>query len=92
MPGQSAMMTNGDVTTVVTSAKGQELDIKYNGRGGSGVRHVVVPKGTPIVLFSPGDHAALKPGAQAMAFAAKGPDGELHATGVLTSESGPLPF
>ena len=93
MPGQSAMMTNGDVTMVATGAKGHELDIKYNGRGGSGVRHVVVPPGTPIVMFSPGDHAALKPGAQVLVFAAKGADGALHAMGVLTSgDGGPLPF
>ncbi len=93
MPGQNAMMTNGDVTMVATGAKGQELDIKYNGRGGSGVRHVVVPPGTPIVMFSQGDHAALKPGAQVLVFAAKGADGALHAMGVLTSgDGGPLPF
>ena len=93
MPGQSAMMTNGDVTMVATGAKGQELDIKYNGRGGSGVRHVVVPTGTPIVMFTQGDHAALKAGAQVLVFAAKGADGALHAMGVLTSgDGGPLPF
>jgi len=93
MPGQSAMMTNGDVTMVATGAKGQELDIKYNGRGGSGVRHVVVPPGTPIVMFTQGDHAALKPGAQVLVFAGKGADGALHAMGVLTSgDGGPLPF
>ena len=92
MPGQTAMMTNGDVTMVATGAKGQELDIKYNGRGGSGVRHVTVPTGTPVVLFSQGDHAALKAGAPVLVFAGKGPDGELHATGVLTTDGGPLPF
>ena len=93
MPGQNAMMTNGDVTMIATGAKGRELDIKYNGRGGSGVRHVVVPPGTPIVMFSPGDHAALKAGAQVLVFAAKGQDGVLHAMGVLTSaDGGPLPF
>jgi hypothetical protein len=91
MPGQNAMMTNGDVTTVVTGAKGQELDIKYNGRGGQGVRHVVVPPGTPVVLFTQGDHSAIKPGAQVLVFAAKGPDGMLHAMGVLTGENGAAP-
>ena len=93
MPGGAAMMTNGDVTAVVTSAKGQELDIKYNGRGGAGVRHVVVPPGTPVVLFSEGDPSSLKPGAQVMAFGAPGADGAVHAAGVLTGENGgPLPF
>jgi hypothetical protein len=91
MPGQSAMMTNGDVTTVVTGAKGHELDIKYNGRGGSGTRHVVVPPGTPVVLFTQGDHSVIKPGAQVLAFAAKGADGNLHATTILTGENGAAP-
>ena len=92
MPGQTAMMTNGDVTMVATGAKGQELDIKYNGRGGSGVRHVTVPPGTPVVLFSQGAHADLKTGAPVLVFAGKGPDGVLHAMGVLTTDGGPLPF
>jgi hypothetical protein len=91
MPGQDAMMTNGDVTATVAGAKGQEITIKYNGRGGQGVRRVVVPPGTPIVLFSPGDHSALKPGAQVVLFAVKGPDGALHAGGVLTGENGAAP-
>ena len=91
MPGQSAMMTNGDVTMVVASAKGQEMDIKYNGRGGAGVRHVVVPPGTPIVLFTQGEHSVIKPGAQVLVFAAKGADGVLHAGGVLTGENGAAP-
>lgn len=91
MPGQDAMMTNGDVTTIVTSAKGQEIDIKYNGRGGSGVRHVVVPPGTPVVQFAPGDRSLIKPGAQVVIFAFKGPDGVLHAMGVITGENGAKP-
>ena len=93
MPGNAGMMTNGDVTMVAAGAKGQELDIKYNGRGGAGVRHVTVPPGTPVVLFTQGDHAALHAGANVLVFAAKGADGALHAMGVLTSENGAaLPF
>lgn len=91
MPGQDAMMTNGDVTTTVASAKGQQIDIKYNGRGGSGVRHVVVPPGTPVVQFTPGDRSVIKPGAQVVIFAFKGPDGVLHAMGVITGENGAAP-
>ena len=86
-----SMMTNGDVTMVVTSAKGRELDIKYNGQGGAGVRHVVVPPGTPIVTFAAGDRSILKPGAQVLIFATTGPDGKLHAGGVTTSENGAAP-
>ena len=89
--GAGSMMTNGDVTMVVTGAKGQELDIKYNGNGGSGVRHVVIPPGTPIVTFTPGDRAVLKPGAQVLIFAFKGADGMLHAGSVTTGENGAKP-
>jgi len=86
-----SMMTNGDVTMVVTSAKGRELDIMYNGQGGAGVRHVVVPPGTPIVTFAAGDRSILKPGAQVLIFATTGPDGKLHAGGVTTGENGAAP-
>jgi hypothetical protein len=88
---QGSMMTNGDVTMVVTGAKGQELDIKYNGRGGTGTRHVTVPPGTPIVTFSAGDQSMIKPGAQVFIIAAKGPDGMLHARSVTTGENGSAP-
>ncbi len=91
MPGQDAMMTNGDVTMVVADAKGEELDIKYNGRGGSGVRHVVAPPGTPVVQFTPGEQAMIKPGVNVLVFAAKGEDGALHANGVITGEGGAAP-
>ena len=91
MPGQTAMMTNGDVTNVVMGAKGQELEIKYNGRGGSGVRHVVVPPGTPIVMFTPGDRAMITPGVSVLVFAAKAADGSLSGRGVTIGENGKPP-
>ncbi len=81
MPGQQAMMTNGDVTTIVTGANGQELDIKYSGQGGSGTRHVVVPKGTPVIAITPVDRSALTAGATVTAFAAK-TDGGLNAIAI----------
>ena len=71
MPGQSAMMTNGDVTMVVAGTSGQEMDIKYSGQGGSGTRHVVVPKGTPVIAITPVDRSTLKAGTTITAFAAK---------------------
>ena len=56
------------------------------------MRHVTVPPGTPVVLFSPGAHTDLKTGGPVLVFAGKGPDGALHAMGVLTTDGGPLPF
>ena len=84
-------MTNGDVTNVVTGAKGQELDIKYNGRGGSGAFHTVVPPGTPVVLFTQGDQSMVKPGINVLVFAAKAADGSLSAQGLVTGENGAAP-
>jgi hypothetical protein len=89
--GAGSMMTNGDVTMTVASTKGREMDIKYNGQGGQGVRHVVVPPGTPIVTFSPGAQSMLKPGWNVLIFATTGPDGKLHANGVTTGENGVAP-
>ncbi len=91
MPGQTAMMTNGDVTNVVASASGQQLDIKYNGRGGAGVRHVVVPPGTPVVMFTQGDKAMVKPGISVSLYAAKAADGSLSAQRLTTGENGSAP-
>ncbi len=85
------MMTNGDVTNVVTGAKGQELDIKYSGRGGAGAFHTVVPPGTPVVLFTQGDQSIVKPGISVLVFAAKAADGSLSAQGLLTGENGAAP-
>ncbi len=91
MPGQAGMMTNGDVTMTVTGAAGQELDIKYSGQGGSGVRHVVIPPGTPIIAITPADRAALKPGAEVGVFAAKDDKGMLSAVAVNLGEDGKPP-
>ncbi len=87
--GAGTMMTNGDVTVVGSS--GRELTIKYNGQGGAGERKVTVPAGTPIVTFSQGAQSMLKPGWFVLVFAAKGPDGTLHANGVTTGENGVAP-
>lgn len=90
MPGANSMMTNGDVTNVVTSAAGQELDIAYSGRGGVGTRHVLVPPGTPVVAITRVDRSALKPGVAVSAFAVPTSDG-LAALGVNLGEDGKPP-
>ena len=85
------MMTNGDVTMVVTGAKGQELDIKYDGQGGKGVRHVVVPPGTPVIAMTPGDRSLLKPGVALTVVANKGDGGALTALAINLGENGAPP-
>lgn len=85
--GGAAMMTNGDVTGVVKGAAGPQLDIEYPG----GKRHVVVPPGTPVVLFTTGDRAAIKPGLAVFVLAIKAADGGYGAGGVSIGENGKAP-
>ena len=87
MQGQSAgtMMTNGDVTMTVTASKGQEMDIKYNNCTPDGkctpggVRHVVIPPGTPVIAITPADKSALTPGTNVMVMASKDASGAMTA-------------
>ncbi len=82
-----AMMTNGDVTGVVKGAAGPQLDIEYPG----GKRHVVVPPGTPVVMFTNGDRAAIKPGLAVFVLAVRAADGSYGANGVSIGENGKAP-
>jgi hypothetical protein len=52
-------MTNATVADVVAAASGRQLQVKYKG----GEKTIVVPPGTPIVSFKPGDASLLVPGA-----------------------------
>ncbi len=61
--GTSNMMTNATVTTqVAATPKGREMDVKYGGKGGPGVRHIVVPDNVPVRSMASADVSALKPG------------------------------
>jgi hypothetical protein len=55
----TSTMTNANVETLVTSNDGQSLTMKYK----DGEKKVLVPPGTPIVTYAPGDKSELKPGA-----------------------------
>jgi len=70
---KGAMMTNGTVGKVVKSAKGRKLTVTYP----SGERTIVVPKGVPIVQFTTGDHALVKPGVPAFVMVFQTPDGAM---------------
>jgi hypothetical protein len=91
MGASGNMMTNGDVTMVVAGAKGQELDIKYNGQGGSGVRHVVVPPDTPVISMTPGDVSMLKPGTPLSVVANKDASGAMTVLAINLGENGAPP-
>jgi hypothetical protein len=76
-PGST--MTNAAVDTTVAGVDGQVLTVKYK----DGEKKVIVPEGTPIVAYSPGDKSELKPGAQIIINGAtKQPDGSLIAPAV----------
>lgn len=84
-PGDT--MTNANVAKVVKAAGGNELTLEYKG----GSQTIIVPDGTPIVDFEPGDRSLLVPGATVFVVAASGSDGKLTAPRVAVSKGGVKP-
>jgi hypothetical protein len=83
-----AMMTNGTVGTVAAVDGGRAIDVSYP----SGTRHIVVPKGVPIVQITPGgDHALIKPGVSVFLIAITTPDGGLATNTISTGVGGAAP-
>jgi len=82
-----SMMTNATVAEVARVDQGQRLTLKYK----DGEKVIMVPPGTPVVTFEPGERAMLVPGAHVMFGAAKQPDGTLTATGVNVGKDGLVP-
>lgn len=94
MNGEPAgtMMTNGTVSTQVTSTpRGREMDVSYNGTGGHGVRHIVIPETMTIREMSLGDLSQIKPGIAVEVRAGQAADGSLVARAVLIGENGQPP-
>lgn len=94
MNGEPAgtMMTNGTVSTQVTSTpRGREMDVSYNGGGGHGVRHIVIPQTMTIREMSLADAAQIKPGVFVEVRAGATADGGLVARAVLLGENGQPP-
>lgn len=84
-PGDT--MTNANVAKVVKAAGGNELTLEYKGSS----QTILVPAGTPIVDFVPGDKSLLVPGATVFLGAAQGADGKLSAGRVAVSKDGVKP-
>ena len=80
-------MTNANVAAVVKSAGGNELTLEYKG----GSQKILVPDGTPIVDFEPGDRSLLVPGATVFIVADTGAYGKLTAPRVAVSKGGVKP-
>ena len=85
-PGST--MTNATVAETVAGTDGQNIRVKYK----DGEKKVVVPPGTPVVTFLPGDKSELKAGAKIIIFAAtKKDDGTLEAARVNVGRDGITP-
>jgi hypothetical protein len=79
-------MTNANVASVVKSAGGNELTLEYKG----GSQKILVPDGTPIVDFVPGDRSLLVPGATIYTVA-QAADGKITMGRVAVSKDGVKP-
>lgn len=84
-PGDT--MTNANVASVVKAAGGNELTLEYK----DGSQKILVPDGTPIVDFAPGDRSLLVPGATVFLVASVAADGKITAPRVAVSKEGVKP-
>lgn len=81
-------MTNGTVGATVTGVAGPVVTVSYKG----GVQKIVVPPGTPVVRFAPGQMSELKPGAAFAVIAAmKRPDGSFDISSINVGRGGVVP-
>lgn len=84
----NSTMTNATVAQTVAGTDGQNILVKYK----EGEKNVVVPPGTPIVTFLPGDKSELKPGVKIIIFGAtRKDDGTLEANRVNVGRDGITP-
>jgi hypothetical protein len=84
----NSTMTNATVAETVASTDGQTILVKYK----DGEKKVMVPPGTPVVTFVPGEKSELKPGAKIIIFGAtKKDDGTLEANRVNVGRDGITP-
>jgi hypothetical protein len=84
-PGDT--MTNANVAQVVKAAGGNDLTLEYKG----GSQKILVPDGTPIIDFVPGDKSLLVPGATVFIAASVAADGKISAGRVAVSKGGAKP-
>jgi len=84
-PGDT--MTNANLVKVVKTAAGNELTMEFKG----GSRQILVPEGTPVVDFVPGDRSLLVPGATIFTGAQVAADGRISAARISVSKDGVKP-
>ena len=84
----NSTMTNAAVESIVASAEGEVVMVKYK----DGEKKVVIPADTPIVAYAPGDKIEIKPGAKIIIMGAqKQPDGSLLAPAINVGRDGVTP-
>ncbi|RTL48317.1 MAG: hypothetical protein EKK40_17580 [Bradyrhizobiaceae bacterium] len=83
----NSSMTNGGLDKRVDGADGNVLTVKYK----DGEKQVVVTPDTELVTFVPAERSEIKPGAQIVAFTAKGDDGALQASRISVGLDGLTP-
>ncbi|TMB03747.1 MAG: hypothetical protein E6J64_14210 [Deltaproteobacteria bacterium] len=84
-PGST--MTNANLAGTAKAAGGQEITLQYK----DGTQKILVPPGTPIVTFVPGDRAALKPGETIFTTARVEEGGKLSTQRIQVSKDGVRP-
>jgi hypothetical protein len=84
-PGDT--MTNANLVKVVKTPAGNELTMEFKG----GSRQILVPDGTPIVDFVPGDRSLLVPGATIFTGAQVSADGKISTARISVSKDGVKP-
>jgi hypothetical protein len=80
-------MTNANVAEAVAAPDGQTLLLKYK----DGEKKIIVPPGTPIAMFGPGEKAEVKPGTATATSAVTKPDGSLESARVGIGRDGFVP-
>ncbi|HEX9395568.1 MAG TPA: hypothetical protein VF943_02395 [Burkholderiales bacterium] len=80
-------MTNANLEMVAMASGGNEITMTYK----DGQKKIVVPPGTPIVVFAPGSRADLKPGETIFTIAQQQTDGRLTSARVSVSKDGVKP-
>jgi hypothetical protein len=76
-------MTNAAVETIVAGVEGEVVMVKYKQGDKVDEKKIIIPPGTPIVAYAPGNRSEVKPGAQIIIFAAqRQADGSLNAPAI----------
>jgi len=81
-----ATMTNANLAGVAKSTAGEEITLQYK----DGEQKIVVPKGTPVLTFTPGDRSSLKKG-ETIFTMAREQDGKLTTQRIQVSKDGVKP-